>query len=123
MARSLVVMTKRRRLLFWIVTLAVAGYLLPLGQLQLAHDLLESSIHRVSAIGEESVRQSAATPRAHDCHSCLASHPGASAFSGPEGARVADPQADRHSPPAFVNSLALRVAESPNKRSPPSGRS
>lgn len=119
MARQRVVMGKTGRVLLGLLTLAVSGYLLPLSQVQFAHDLLEISIHRELARDGQSVRPSGPAARTHDCHSCLANHPGASVFSAPEGARFVGPRSDGHLAPAFVNSSAFRIAESPNKRSPP----
>ncbi len=108
-----------KRLVFGVVTLAVAGYLLPLAQFQLFHDLVEISIHRDAPSERASIRELAAPRRSHDCHSCLASHPGASVLTAPRDAGFAGPQLDRRLPAAERGSLAFRKVESPNKRSPP----
>lgn len=114
-------MTKTGRGFLVALILAVAGYLLPLAQFQSAHDLLEISIHGESTRHDQSVRATDAAARPHDCHSCLAHHPGASVFSAPGAAKFAGPLPELHWTVAFVSVFGLRITDIPNKRSPPIG--
>ncbi len=109
-----------KRLGYFFLVLAVWGCLSPIQTFQLQEDVREIGIHLAKDGESATCLVLESSQWTHECHSCLASHLGASVDLALEKTRVADLFRKGHRVPIPQMRLVARRLASPNKRSPPS---